>query len=554
MENSVSEHLENKFTTNLTRDLVSINVEGTQSISKGYLYASENKETKMNENYTLEISDYELIQDLNLQMNRTILLKDNEKYLLENTYYKETKLNKLQMLYLLGEDFCIQVWNQNGELLQTITKDTEVNSQGDIIISYPEETSVVRFIFSKPQSIGQIKISNKKVIKSSELYSNQTVQKMNYLETNAVLVTNWNKKEIKYITEMLEPTEKMSLELSRKEFSSAVENKKVELKITLQTKDETDALYRNPSIKIQLPKQFEKIDVSSIKLLYEDELKIEKAGLRNNVIELQLKGEQTKYKDGMVNGATIVINMDVDINNKTVNAKEEIQLICENEQLNGTYNYNMVANEISIITPQEVIVTNNIKEFGMETIGEGEENITLERNANQKQATVGMEIINNEADIKDVSILGRMPTKGNVTLENQNKENTIPINVTQPIELKAVEDINYQIYYSENPNATEDLSKTENGWKQEFIAEENISSYLIVVDNLKKGQEIEASYPFIIPANLDYNEQAYEGYTVKYTKVDTEQNSEITSHTIGLQTGNGPVITATAEAYIQDQL
>ena len=54
-------------------------------------------------------------------------------------------------------------------------------------------------------------------------------------------------------------------------------NENVEIRVTLNSNSEEDELYKNPHILVNLPEEFETIDVTSIKLLNEEELKIKSA-------------------------------------------------------------------------------------------------------------------------------------------------------------------------------------------------------------------------------------------------------------------------------------
>lgn len=98
-------------------------------------------------------------------------------------------------------------------------------------------------------------------------------------------------------------------------------NENVEIRVTLNSNSEEDELYKNPHILVNLPEEFETIDVTSIKLLNEEELKIKSAKLINKTIDIQLEGVQTEYKGKCNEDATILMNM-----NLVTNKKQKMQI------------------------------------------------------------------------------------------------------------------------------------------------------------------------------------------------------------------------------------
>ncbi len=67
-----------------------------------------------------------------------------------------------------------------------------------------------------------------------------------------------------------------TINVSKNEFSTMRTNENVEIRVTLNSNSEEDELYKNPHILVNLPEEFETIDVTSIKLLNEEELKNKK--------------------------------------------------------------------------------------------------------------------------------------------------------------------------------------------------------------------------------------------------------------------------------------
>ena len=112
-----------------------------------------------------------------------------------------------------------------------------------------------------------------------------------------------------------------------------ITNENVEIKVVLNSNNEKYELYKNAFIKITLPEEFEKIEVTSIKLLDEEELYIKPgtARLQGNVISMELAGEQTAYKEPSINGATIIITANLTTSKKQKNVNKQITLEYTNE-------------------------------------------------------------------------------------------------------------------------------------------------------------------------------------------------------------------------------
>ena len=435
MDNEYKEKLDNDFQANLRGDLVSVNVNSTENIKKGYLYSQDSKSIDFDEEYNVEISNIDLIKNLKLLTEKSVFIRNDSEYNADNSvFYKSTQFNKNQMLYLLGLDGYINIYNQNGELLQTITEDTETNENGQVIINYSNDVNNLIFEFSNPISIGNLDIKNKKYLKNDE-YSKELFSEMNLLKTQFKIDYSEYSRTEEYNINLQEPEEKAQINISKTEFSSVNENKDLEIKAVLKTNTTGEALYKNPIVQIEFPAEVESINVKQINLLYEDELKIKSANLRDNTIEIYLEGEQTKYKDATIDGATISIILDLTINPKTISQNNEIRMTYRNQQGNREYSENTTTTGISIISPDEVITTNNIAEYGIETVGSGEEVIEIERNSQEKIATVDFDIINNKTNMQDIYILGKMPTQGEVSIQGNKTTNTMSVDVVTPIEL-----------------------------------------------------------------------------------------------------------------------
>ena len=135
---------------------------------------------------------------------------------------------------------------------------------------------------------------------------------------------------------------------------------------------------------------------------------------------------------------------------------------------------------------------------------------------------MNMMIINNtENTANNIIAIGRIPFKGNKTIEsNTDLGTTIDTILRSQITTVGNSIEGMKIYYSENGDATEDLSNVQNGWQENPTDFTKIKSYMIVLENyeMKAGEMIELSYDFEIPANLEHENSLYGTFEVKCTE------------------------------------
>ena len=116
-------------------------------------------------------------------------------------------------------------------------------------------------------------------------------------------------------------------------------------------------------------------------------------------------------------------------------------------------------------------------------------------------------------DVNNVRILGKIPTNGS--------ENNLNANIVSPV---SVEGTDARVYYTENENADENLDNAENGWIEDFTNIAQPRKYLLVIDQMPQATVINTSYTISVPADLEYNQEATEGYSVIYTSNTTNNN------------------------------
>ncbi len=512
-------------------------IQNETSIYKGKLYAGLSRDIT-----------YTTIINANLNgIENTINVTEQEQKIGDSkitSTYKNTTINKQNIINILGNDGELTILNAtNNEVIAKVNAQTQVDENGNVVINYVQGIEKITISTTKPQNIGNInltttktigKIENNLVKTATEITTQITGNKVN--ETNTTEIPETNSK-----IELKETETKAQLQLNKTELSTMSTNN-VEMRAILSSRDENYDLYKNPTIKIQLPQTVRKIDVKSIQLIDEEELKIESAKvLEGNILEIKLKGEQTSYKDKAIEGAILILNMDITLDKKLPSSQEQITLTCINGEktIQDTKNINFVS-YVGLVT------ISRLEDYQLEVINnQGNKEVTIP--INQKARTVNTtrvenEIINNEEkEITNVNILGTFPTKDAV------EGNNFDISAGE-IAVEGIDANRAKIYYSENANATKDLSNKENGWTTNITDAKKVKKYLIVIDKLAVRENIKVAYNIQLPQNLEYNLTAKQGYTVYYTSVTTEK--QVTADFMIMNTEKGATLDVSLKAIV----
>lgn len=137
-----------------------------------------------------------------------------------------------------------------------------------------------------------------------------------------------------------------------------------------------------------------------------------------------------------------------------------------------------------------------------------------------------MNVINNyENTLDHVVVLGRTPFKDNKDVSTSlSLGSNITMPLTSGLTVTGVDASKATIYYSENGEATTDLSNSQNGWTTSVTDYTKIKSYMIVLNEdyaMNSGDTITFTYKATLPANLDYDQEVYENYGVFFNNNKT---------------------------------
>ena len=542
-------------------ELVETEVTTTESLSKGQIYANyettAKKETEYTENITTNVG-LTKIENAEL-LNKVELNLTGESY----TYFKELKISKSNFDKILSEEGNIKIYNGT-TLVATIDKNTKADEQTYVVDLKDLNVSALKIETSKPVVEGKLELKLTKAVKNEITLSKAQAKELTKLEEKVTMTalkdaTKITEKAISKEVALIEPTSQAELVMDNTNLSTIVTNKDVKITAILKTNTLDCNLYKNPTLKITLPKYIETINVKNVEVLFDTEgskLTLKENKVVENAdgtktIEVTLEGMQTEYAIAAVaKGVNVVITTDLTVNKLTPSKQEQIKMVYTNASTQET---NEVSTAINFIAPTGVVTTtaiSNYKENG-ETLTaiSGEAKVaTIETMAEARNTKFEMTVINNYNNtIDNISILGRIPAKGNKeVVTGSDLGSTIDMPLVNSIVVNSKDNNKVTIYYSENVNATKDLALSTNEWTKEPTDLSKVKSYLIVFTDytMNTGDSVNFSYEAQIPANLQHNASAYGNYGVYFNnnlEAGTIQD-KASSVKVGVTTGKGPIL------------
>lgn len=553
---------------------ISITSKTNASITKGKMYANFNQQEPSYE------TEYESNIELNIAYNKAIeevVLKDvctyfanaeEKKYELQEennayVYYKTTRVNVEKFKEILGEDGKIQILDRNNSQIAVIDKNTTINENGEYIIEYGENAENLTFKTSEITSGGTLEIKSTKVIEPLLPYIKEQIKNFKTLQdeiqgTYKIEGVEESKQmeSCFLMTELTETKTEANLSIDTNKLSSITKNQNIELKIELNNNKETSDLYENPSFEIELPKEITNIEIKESNVLFDDELKIDSIDkvTKNGkiVLKINLKGKQTKFLlEEYINGTTVVINADIDVDIRTTSKTEKVLMKYYNQNA-STYNienYGEYETSVEFISPVAMIIGTEISNYNSDgseimTVLQGEKTGKLEIFTEAKIAENNVLVMNNTGnECEDLTIIGRIPFKDNTSiLEGQLLGTTIDTKLTELVKVES-DKTNIEIYYTDNGKADRDLEKTENNWTKDATDLSNIKSFMVKInEKVMQSDIINIKYNFEIPANLEHNAYLYQDIVAYYNNNREVAKVEETakSDSICLTTGRGP--------------
>lgn len=284
-----------------------------------------------------------------------------------NLVYKSTKFLKDNIIQILGEEGKVEILDKNNNIIFTIDKNSNFEEDGTITINYPEDMETVTIKTSNILKEGILEIENTKEIKSTMLDSEniriKTITKTEGIKEEKIIeeIEGEVKEETKEETTFINKTENFAdikeaqtdikFNISNTKWTNKEQNE-VEFNIYLNADNIQKNMFKNPSIRINLPEQVEKIILKDTSMVYGNGLELEQPYIEkdeNGKLSLiaNLKGSQTKYNEGSELGLSTNIKIST-----TIILKKEIESDISNIDMEYSNEYDI----------------NNKKEFGNRNI------------------------------------------------------------------------------------------------------------------------------------------------------------------------------------------
>ena len=524
-----------------------------EAISKGYMLVEGAKDTEYKEEIKLNVGYSSVVNNIKISKTEENYEDENGKKYEAKIYYKKIEISKENLEKVLGEEGTISIMKGDTKLGE-INKD---NTKYEIT----EDLTNIEIETSKVKAEGILNIEVTKSIKSRE-YSTETIEGLKKIQTGIKIETEKTKEEIKKEIKLENPTYKIGTEINPKTISTVIENENVEIKAILKSNDETERLYKNPIVEIELPSYIETVKVNNVTLFYDDEIKPSKAEIKTNaegnkVLRLEMEGEQTKFNTNeSVEGLTLVANLNIKTKEATPSTIENVKV----KAINEGQEVAEVEGKIRYIAPTGMITLN-----GMSNYNENEDKTTsisgetetgrLDKNTKSKIATETITIMNNyNYTCGDIKILGRTPAEGNKDMTTGKVlGSTFTAKMVEGIKaVSGIDESKITVYYSTNSEATEDITKESNGWKKEVEDIGAVKSYLIIVEGtMSTGDVMKFEYKVEIPEGLEKEESTYSMFKVFYTNMDgvtKGQQETTTSSKTGVSTNANNLIRVTLES------
>ena len=326
----------------------------TSDIYNGYINANiqnnSTYRTEYTENVKIQTSFKEIADEITVNSKNLLVNNKDKENETQEIIYKNTKVNKNEILDKLGQDGYFQIIDKDGNILATINKDTEADENGNIQIGYDGEKTELNFKFSKPLKLGNINILNTKEIKDTmkdanvtKVETRNTVSCVNNVTEKTKVIDEETKEEKEVentkqveiynyvgtsVAEIKEAKTDVKVTANNTNWTNNVQND-VTFTATLVTSGPEYNLFKNPVIDIKLPNEVEKVVLGESSILYDSGLQLGSVQVVDDngskVIRVKVNGTQTSYvQNEVVNGANIVIPASIILKKDIVSSQENI--------------------------------------------------------------------------------------------------------------------------------------------------------------------------------------------------------------------------------------
>ena len=339
----------------------------TDEIYDGYIKLQKN--TSYREVEKLELGEKELQQNLEVLDATTLIKTEKDEEGNENINdlgnngnltYKGIKISGDNLKEVLGQEGKIEVLDKEQKLVASIDKETEYQEDGTVTIFYEQELEEVMVKTSAIEQEGTLTIEHIKEIKPTITDIENTKIKT----TSEVKVINREEVLTKEnVVTIAEAKTNVTMQVNMLEWTNQQQNE-ITFDISLNANEMKDKLFKNPTIKLELPDEVEKVIIQNTGLFHENGLALQEVSTKVNEsgkqeIVANLIGEQTEHEENEIEvttdikiSAIVILKKDIASND----AKLKLQYTNENT-VDGSIEVGNEEIDIQIETYQERIET-----------------------------------------------------------------------------------------------------------------------------------------------------------------------------------------------------
>lgn len=486
----------------------------------------------------------------------------------------------------------IEIYEDDRTYLGTITRTTAtetINGEAYYTFSIPTETKTraekISIIKTAPANelaeieIGVVREISKNLpytIKQIQTFkqTTETIKGYHTSVTDNTVFEYEAENDVYLINDLIDTYTNANFKVTTPTLKAELGNQKLEFDIELDNAHFDSDVWNEPCFDIVLPEYIESIgdkvnnscNISSSDTVYMGNYVY--ARKINNRYHIIIPFWGT-HKAVFNNQTTIHIALNVTVNPYATNSSKEIELYYINKLVNSYKNPStwpatpesvgesitsatfpegtqcgIATSEVNFSAEQNLLCVSEISQYnGTDTIDSLRNANTTAQIERDSNAVPKMTLIlqnNHTVPVSNISVLGRIPFTNN-KYAISNLDLGTSIDTTLASNLSSLSGKNVTIYYSDNIDATKDISLATNNWKTEVNDLSTIKSYLIVVnDTLEAGEQIRFSYTFNLPANIKYKRALYANFGSYYTVDGTDRTSE--TEKIGLATETGPIL------------
>lgn len=333
--------------------VISVDYE-TETLYNGYINSNIQNGTSYNTEYKekakIMISNKNIAESFILTSNNAFSFQETDILNNNNLVYKNIIIEKSKIENILGATGEILILNESNEIIDLINNEVETDKDGNYVYTFTEPVENIKLQISNIVKEGIIEFNTTKVIKSTLVQNIDTVKnKLNILGTKTDQVNPLDGGAQEQISEetytiyeenlendiaIQEAKETVSMSISKQQLTNNAQNQ-LTITATLERNNQSNKLFENPTVLIELPEEIEKIILNDVRLLHDTELTKQDAVVETNaegkqVIRIILSGKQTQYlqSEDISKGTNILISATVMLKQNIVSKDSSIKMIC----------------------------------------------------------------------------------------------------------------------------------------------------------------------------------------------------------------------------------